>query len=55
MEHNHFANNYHLYQTPQNATIDPHDNYYDKMDENLNYKIEKEHQIETKYAWAHLS
>lgn len=29
--------------------------FYEQLDENLNYKIEKEHQIETKYAWAHLS
>ena len=54
-EHNHFANNAHLYHKDDNAPIDHHDNYYDKMDENLNYQIEKEHQIETKYAWAHLS
>lgn len=29
--------------------------FYDHMDENLNYKIEPEYQIETKFAWAHLS
>ena len=29
--------------------------FYDHMDENLNYKFEKDHQIETKYAWAHMS
>jgi len=57
MEHNHFANNAHLYQNTaiDNPVHDPANNYYDHMDENLNYKIEKEHQIETKYAWAHLS
>jgi hypothetical protein len=30
-------------------------NFYDSLDDNLNYKIEKEYQIETKYGWAHLS
>lgn len=56
MEHNHFANNAHLYQNKNDTSaVDHHDNYYEKMDENLNYKLEKEHLIETKYAWAHLS
>jgi hypothetical protein len=34
---------------------DIHYSYYDHLDENLNFRAEKEFQIETKYAWAHLS
>jgi hypothetical protein len=55
-EHNYFSNN------PAKITdaIADHEqdqnySFYDHMDDNLNYKIEKEHQVETKYAWAHLS
>lgn len=42
-------------ETQEENEHDQHHSYYEHMDENLNYKIEKEHQIETKYAWAHLS
>lgn len=55
-EHNHFA----TFPVKKNENIsdneqDANYSFYDHMDDNLNYKIEKEHQVETKYAWAHLS
>ena len=55
-EHNHFMDT-----TPakteatENTDNENNFTYYEHMDENFNYKIEKEHQVETKYAWAHLS
>lgn len=55
-EFNHFANT--VPKTAGDHDDDEHEQhygFYEKMDENLNYKIENEHQIATKYAWAHLS
>ena len=41
--------------TTSDERYDPDMNFYDHLDDNLNYKIESQYQIETKYAWAHLS
>lgn len=55
-EHIHFSNSQPADVEPKTDNEeDQHYSYYDHMDENLNYKIEEEHQIQTKYAWAHLS
>lgn len=55
----HNENSYLSYNTTDVVENDAENEYsysfYDHLDENLNYKIETEYQIETKYAWAHLS
>jgi hypothetical protein len=55
-EHTHFVNTQPASLEPKTDNEhDQHFSYYEHMDENLNYKMEEEHKIETKYAWAHLS
>lgn len=34
---------------------DLNNTFYDQMDENYNYKYEKQHEFTTKYSWAHMS
>ena len=54
-EHLYLTNAPNLELTDKEAENDAHSSFYDHMDENLNYKIEEEFKIETKYSWAHLS
>ena len=54
-EHNNLSTVQTTYNTNEENENDNHASFYDHMDENLNYRIEKEHLIETKYAWAHMS